>query len=357
MLKKGDVRLGYADSKTGKLQIQTYYEKQRLAGAYLTLLNELRRAKTEYRLNDWLFYQLTTRAVEKTGAGKTKQHRVFMRWLLLNLAGFDCRLTYEGNRVYLNLFTYDNLYEIPMIQDGGKTFVNVSENEYPSSRAESLYITDYVPNPGGRAFDFSMHELPLLPARPTRKRLEFQANFETYELEFFYDKTLTDIMRDYPYLADDEYFAVPMSPALRESLLPALRELLADKTQQEALSILAGLTRSGFGYKLDEQQFGKSRPMIAEELFLYPYSDCEDRCALFYNLAKELVGTPMIVLAFDDHVSIAVSSEMEGDRIIWEGKNYYVADPTGPTNSSHIGYFPRGYRERDFEVIAEFLGK
>ena len=350
MLNKGDVRLGYAD-KNGKLQIQNYFEKQRLSGAYLTLLNELRRAKREYVLNDWLFYQLTTQAIEKIGQSKNKRHRVFMRWFILNMAGFDCRITYADDRTYINIYTEDELFAMPMIKEDNKMFANLSEKEYPGQSSESLYIVGYVPNPGGRAFKFSMKKLPNLPSQSIRKTIDFQTDSIKYSVDVTYDATVVKLMKDYPYMTDEEYFRVPISNTLKASLLPALQEIIAGKSQYEALSILASFTRNGFGYQLDEDQFGISHPMIPEELFWYPYSDCEDRCALFHALTKELLGLDMAVLIFDDHVSMAVASEMDGDLIHFEGKRYFVVDPTGPSNSDVIGWFPQGYAGRDIEVV------
>ncbi len=350
MLNKGDVRLGYADAG-GKLQIQSYFEQQRFSGAYLTLLNELRRAKREYQLNDWLFYKLTTEAIEKIGRSKTKRHRVFMRWFMLNMAGFDCRMTYANNRTYINIYTEDELFAMPMIEEGDRMFANLSEKEYPGQSSESLYIVGYVPNPGGRAFKFGMEKLPKLPVKKISKTIDFQTNSEKYSVNMAYDATVVEFMKDYPYLADEEYFRVPLSETIRTSLLPALQQIIKEKTQQEALSIIASFTRNGFGYQLDEDQFGLSKPMVPEELFWYPYSDCEDRCALFHALTKELLGVNMAILIFDDHVSMAVASEMEGDLIRFEGKRYFVVDPTGPSNSDIIGSFPQGYAGREIEVV------
>jgi hypothetical protein len=350
MLNKGDVRLGYTDA-SGKLQIQGYFERQRFSGAYLTLLNELRRVKREYQLNDWLFYQLTMQAIEKIGVSKTKRHRVFMRWFILNMAGFDCRMTYADNRTYVNIYTEDKLFFFPRIQEDGKTFANISKGEYSGENLEEVYLVKYVPNPGGRAFKFGMQKLPNFPAKPIKKTITFQTNKDKYTVNMAYDATLIELIKSHPVMATKEYFKVPISETMKSTLLPSLKEIIDGKSIQEALSILASFTRNGFAYKLDEEQFGLSHPMIPEELFWYPYSDCEDRSALFHALVKELLGLDMAVLIFDDHVSIAVAEEMEGDLIRFEGKRYFVVDPTGPSNSDVIGRFPKGYLGRDVEVI------
>ena len=35
--------------------------------------------------------------------------------------------------------------------------------------------------------------------------------------------------------------------------------------------LLAAFTRSSFAYKEDKEYFGYSKPMVAEEVFLYPF--------------------------------------------------------------------------------------
>lgn len=354
---KKKVRLGYANIHTGKLQIQDYYEDMRRQGGYLTLLNELRRAKKQYRLNDWLFYRLTNESIEKIAPHKTKLERVLLRWYMLNAAGFDCRITYFQERAYLNIYTEDKLFEIPMIEEDGKYFANMSSEEYEGNAKSNLYIVSYVANPGGRAFKFDLNKLPAFREAPQKEEITWYVDDKEYTIEASYDRNIVNLMKDYPYLADDKYFKVPLSQTAYRDLIPKFRSLIAGKTQVEALRTLAVFTRSAFAYQLDEEYFGRSRPMVAEELFAYPYSDCEDRCALFFTLCKNLLDLPMIVLSFDDHISLAVAAEgfHEGDYILHKGKNFFVCDPTGPSNSDTIGFFPKGYESKPFEIILDYL--
>jgi len=95
--------------------------------------------------------------------------------------------------------------------------------------------------------------------------------------------------------------------------------------------------------------------MVADELFFYAFSDCEDRSALFFSLVKELLGLPMIVIAYEDHLSIAVSSTgLMGSTIAYNGKRFVFCDPTGPRLSSTIGKIPKGYENQDFKIIGAY---
>jgi hypothetical protein len=121
------------------------------------------------------------------------------------------------------------------------------------------------------------------------------------------------------------------------------------------LEVLVSLTRSGFRYQEDTKYFGRSKPMVPEELFSYPYSDCEDRSALFYALVRELIDLPMVVIAYDDHLSVAVAADrVEGDNFSFQGRRYVFCDPTGPANSSVIGRIPPGYEKAKFQIIGQY---
>jgi len=163
-------------------------------------------------------------------------------------------------------------------------------------------------------------------------------------------------MRHYPFVSESQYLEVPMSPTLKASLIPIVKKITEDRTWKESLEILAGLTRTGFAYKTDEEVYGKSKPMIADEIFYYKYSDCEDRSALFYSIAKEIFDFPMIVIAFPDHVTIAVSTPtpIGNTALIYKDKRYYVCDPTGPIGSFKIGNIPEEYRTQSYEVLSSF---
>ena len=121
------------------------------------------------------------------------------------------------------------------------------------------------------------------------------------------------------------------------------------------LEIITAFTRSAFNYKTDENHFGRSKPMIREEVFYYPYSDCEDRVAVFFGLVKELLNLPMLVIAFPDHLTIGVALDQPiGPAIRHKGKKYYICDPTGPNNSYEIGRIPKGYERKSFEILYHY---
>jgi hypothetical protein len=282
--------------------------------------------------------------------------RTLLAWFLITESGFDTRLTFQAQRVYLCVYVKDEIYEAPLIEDKGRTYVNLSAlHDRRSNIEEGVYLLDYAPRPQGEAFSFSLKHLPKLPTQVSKRKVPFSFRGEHYELEIAFDQNLVRILEKYPLVDEREYLKAPMSGLLQESLAPQLRYLLQDKDATESVALLATFTRSVFKYMEDKEYFGRSKPMTPDELFHYPFSDCEDRSALFYALVKELLGYRMLIIGFPDHLTIAVSIPgFAGEGIEYAGRKYYFCDPTGPSNSSEIGRLPEEFIGQRYEILGEF---
>ncbi|MCP3931061.1 MAG: hypothetical protein GY705_18415 [Bacteroidetes bacterium] len=323
--------------------------------AYQMILDQFEHQRIQLQLNDWLYFQLMYQTIESILNKYSSLQKTLTCWFLLTKAGFDTRLSYHDGEAFLNVFSQDELFEVPMIEESGRTFINISSLLTGKGKQKVLYLLNFAPNIDGKAFSFVLRELPNFRPVPTSRTLEFYYNNDWYRMQISADRNLIDIMNLYPFIAENEYFEIPLSGTLATTLLPKLRKLISNKSDREALELLVAFTRSAFTYKDDKDYFGHSKPMIAEEVFHYPYSDCEDRSALFFILVKELLDLPMIVIAYEDHLTIGVAmAQGQGDAIHFNDKKYYICDPTGPVNSSIIGKFPPGYANRPFEIIGQY---
>ena len=322
---------------------------------YQQLLAGLQQAAQQLVLNDWLYYELIRSSLQELYDAPQSPEAELTAYLLLAKSGFDVRLTYRRQRLYVNVFTEDVLYEIPLIREDGRQYANLSSVGVDDSNGRSMYLLNHRPQVAGRPFSFKIQSWPLFPQSLQTRTLAFRYNKQIIEIDINYDGGLADLMKQYPLIDEYWYLEAPLSPTLASSLLPQFGRLLEGKSQQEALEILASFTRSAFNYREDRYLFGGSKPMVPDEVFFYPYSDCEDRAALFYSLVKELLQLPMIVIAYEDHLSIAVAApEVPGDSVRFQGRRYVFCDPTGPSTSSAIGKVPEGYEGVRFEIIGTF---
>ncbi len=317
------------------------------------LLNSLLSAKAAYELNDFLFLRLAHNSLSFIYQGRQTAERELTLFALLAKAGFDTKLTYKDNRLFINVYTEDELFEVPLIEHKQRNYANLScLLGADCQKNNALYVFQEQPNPQGKSFDFQLKSWPKLPPNPTEKSLSFSYQGEELRWKVQFDKTIVQIMKDYPFLSEYCYLDAPLSPTLANTLIAPLQNAFKDKSLAEKLSFLATFTRAAFPYQDDNVYFGRSKPMVPEEVFSYEYSDCEDRCALFFALSKILLDIPVLVIAYDDHLSLAVGSDdIPGDHFRYNNRRYVFCDPTGPANSHKIGEIPNGYEGRPFEVI------
>lgn len=319
------------------------------------LLSSLLEAKQLFQLNDFLFFKLAKTSVQVVYSGADPNAQVITLFGLLIDAGFDARLTFRGSQVFVNVFTTEDLFEVPIIDTGGRPYANLSCLDGSCSGRQRLFIVDERPNPTGRSFGFQLRSWPALRAQPTEKKLAFSYHGVPQTMDVIFDRTMVDIMDGYPFIHEYAYLETPLSLTLRNSLLPQLRRYLEPLNEEQRLELLVSFTRSAFNYKEDNENFGHSKPMVPEELFGYSFSDCEDRSALFFALVRDLLNLPMAVIAYDDHLTIAIGSDdILGDSFNYNGQRYVFCDPTGPKDSSRIGEIPPGYENKNFQVIGTY---
>lgn len=319
------------------------------------LLNSLLEAKQRYQLNDFLFYKLAKTSVQVVYGDRDQNAQEITLFGLLIDAGFDARLTYRGSRVFVNVYTSEDLFEVPIIDSGGRPYANLSCLDGQCDGRRRLFILDERPNPNGRSFGFQLRSWPVLGVQPTVKSMRFNYHGVPKKFDVTFDRTMVDIMRDYPFIHEYAYLETPLSKTLRESLLPQLSKYLEPLNEAERIEFLVSFTRSAFNYKEDNEYFGHSKPMVPEELFGYNFSDCEDRSALFFALVRDLLNMPMAVVAYSDHLTIAVGSDqIKGDSFTHKGQRYVFCDPTGPKDSSRIGQIPPGYENKNFHIIGTY---
>ncbi len=343
--------------KCNERSIRDFYDQMELT-KYQQLLDDLAFHQTNLQLNDWLYHELLRNSIHKIYAGKSELQKTLTAWFLLAKSGYDARLTYLKEEAYLYVYTNDNLFEVPMIQEGDRLYVNLSNLDAGrTSYAAEVYMLDFVPQRRGKAFSFYLNQLPKLNPQTRNRALNFRYKNQQFTIQAKMDMTIIELMKNYPIIDETQYLEIPLSSSLSNSILPQLRQIIKGKSQKEALEILVTFTRSAFKYKEDHEYFGRSKPMIADEVFHYPYSDCEDRSALFYNLVKRLLNLPMIMIAYPDHLTIGVALNQDiGAPISYKGKKYYICDPTGPTNSVEIGRIPKNYERKPFEILADYKG-
>jgi len=323
--------------------IVDFYKKLEQS-SYQSVSTALQKSKQRFQLNDWLTYDLVTQTVNRIYSNKGKTYKVLATWFFMSKLNYDTRLTFLARDAFLYIRTNDNIYETPVIEDGGNRFAGLTELQYKrTKRNKAIYLLNFLAAPNGNAFSLGLNGLPTFKPNLQKKEFRFTWRDKKFSVDVQLDKNLIDMMKRYPIIDESGYITAPFSKYLENSLLAQLEKIIANRSLVHQLEIITAFTRSAFDYKTDENHFGRSKPMIREEVFYYPYSDCEDRVAVFFGLVKELLNLPMLVIAFPDHLTIAVALDQPiGPAIRHKGKKYYICDPT------------KGYEKKSFEILYNY---
>jgi hypothetical protein len=137
-------------------------------------------------------------------------------------------------------------------------------------------------------------------------------------------------MDTYPCCSWELFAEASLSKEVKEQLYPSLKKTVANLSEKDAANILLNLVQTGFEYKTDDEQFGREKTFFGDELFFYPYCDCEDRSILYAILVKDLLNLEVVLLDYPSHIATAVcfNENVPGDYFNLGGKKYIICDPT-----------------------------
>lgn len=311
--------------------------------------------KDQYKPDDWLFYQLIRKTAQMIYPKEADYIKYTLyKWFLLNKTGYNATLGIGGNRLLLYVQCDENIYDIPYYTYNDKQFVCLNYHDYG-------YI-DFERNPlikialsskeDSRSFSYKLTSMPKFrPEEYVKKDIKFDYYNSSYHFEVKVNEQMKKIFANYPTTDYKMYFNTPLSEETYGSLIPQLKNNVKGMSVKNGVDYLMRFTRTAFLYQPDSQSFGKEKRLLPELTLLYEYSDCDDRAALFFYLVKEIYNLPMLVLAYPQHVTVAVKFDKPvGKPIVYNGVRYSVCEPTPQKEDLSIGQIPSPLSKETFEV-------
>lgn len=290
---------------------------------YQPLLKDILSVKSEMQLNDWGMYQLVKSVADSYCA--TADESIVMQQFLLNEMGYKARMARKAN---------DNklvLYVAPDCQLFGSIYIVLNGQKYydlNSSSPYQFYMCQLDSPKAKKTIDMYLKSAPVFSGEYST--VTRQAKGSAAKATVSVSKKLMDFYKSYPQCDYGVYANAGVAPEVEDKLLSSLSAYVSGKSEVEAANLLINFVQTGFEYERDEQQFGYEKPFFVEELFYYPYSDCEDRSVLFAYLVRKLMKRDVVFLDYPDHIATAVcfNENVGGDYIMVEGRKYTVCDPT-----------------------------
>jgi len=295
---------------------------------YKPLMKQLQSYRKSMNLNDWGYAQLVNKLAQAIYRKRPNEVKMF-NWFILTKAGYSARIGFNDNTIYLMLPAKTQFYEVPYFTYDGRKYYVVSFLGRPE-KVSKLYSYEGNYARATNAIDLSLTQLPDFGAVAQKRVLQFKFEDKQYDLSVQYDRNVVDYLKVYPVTELDVYFRSTLSEELQYTLLNGLKPMVEGRSEETAVNLLLRFVQTAFEYKTDGDQFGREKYFFPEELFLYPYSDCEDRSVLFAYLVKNLLGLDVVALDFPGHVATAVhfKGHVKGSAITYQNKRYVISDPT-----------------------------
>ncbi|WP_153796866.1 hypothetical protein [Foetidibacter luteolus] len=340
-----------------------YFYQQMENANYEPFIASLNAYKEKQQLDDWLYYQLIRKAAQFVSPKADNYLRYTLyKWFFLAKSGYGTTLRIIDDKLLFYVQSDENVYEIPCYTRDGKQYVCLNYHDYGNSvNLEKASITEVslLQQNAVKSFSYKVSQMPELnPADYQERDLQFAINDNNYRFKIKLNPQVQTMFANYPVVDYASYFDLPLSRETYESLVPVLKKNMKGLNVKNGIDYLMRFTRYAFLFEPDTQQFGKEKRLTPEQTLLYGQSDCEDRAALFFYLVKEIYNLPMIVMAYPQHVTIAVKFDKAlGKPIIYNGERYTVCEPTPQKKDLRVGQMMPELSKETYEVVYSYHPK
>lgn len=330
------------------------FERQLNLADYQELVSDLKKYRQDNKLDDWLFYQLIRRTAQKLSPKQENYNRyTLFKWFLLTKSGYDATLKLANNQLLFYVQCEENIYNIPNYVTDNKKYVCLNYHDYAEVNFEKYKFEEIKCTiKGGAPFSYKVTHIPEFNGTTvSEKAIRFDFYDRSYDFNVKYNPNIKTIFTNYPVVDYESYFNIPMSSATYASLIPALKTNITGLNIADGIDYLMRFTRYAFLFQPDTKVYGGEKRLSPEQTIISESSDCEDRTALFFYLVKEIYDLPMIVLAYPQHVTIAVKFDNpRGKPIVFNGEAYSICEPTPQKKDLRIGELPKQLRKESFEI-------
>ena len=282
-------------------------------------INQIDSICNNLSLNDWARYLLAKKISESIY--ENENDRVCFQFFVLNQINLDAKVARSNISLVLLLPTSETLYSYSYLTLMSKKYYVMSQS------SGSYYTFNKSLSKDSKSLDVNFYK-PLNFDLNIKKTEVKQKNGQIIQIR--YNKNVTDFYNDVPQAEFKVLFNSKISSVTEEDLVREITPQIIGLNQLDAVNYLLHFVQYSFNYKTDQDQFGKEKWFYPEDMFCYPYSDCEDHSVLFAYLVKRLLNMKVIGLNYPSHVATAVlfNGNVNGDKITYKGNNYIVCDPT-----------------------------
>lgn len=345
------LQLSWPSIDMSKLSFTTsgsYWKGIKLLVDTSRLTDAIRESAIKWNLGSWCTLLAVNKYVERLLDGQNTPAVMTLTHYLMSDMGYDLVLgVLNGNDTKLFVPFDQTVYDTDYTNYHGKRYYIYPKIHLTPGTQVSLASLPVAEDSEELTFNLVVNPSFVIP----RDDIGFSVTDSVINLSGKVNANLINLMKDYP-LMDTEYYAMSMADSeMRNQVLDVLRPQIEGLNPNDAANALLHFMHHGFEYKRDGEQFGGEKPFFVEEILYYPFCDCEDRSVFYSFLVHNLLNLDVVLLSYPNHsctgVALPAEPATEYVCIDFEGKRYYVCDPTyenagiGMCMKDFIGMLPQ----------------
>jgi hypothetical protein len=317
---------------------------------YKPAIAAIEQASHDLKLDDWGNALLTHKfLISQTGL--TQNERQLLTWFYLVKQGFDARVAFDKNEIYLLLNTAQTLFAQKFFTFDEQKYYFVDFAKTRPINIGSVYTYEQQYSSAKKAVKIDMRVAPLQGESDKTRVLKTKIGKQSVSVTAPYNSNYIDFLNFYPQVSMQYYFQAELPEQTKISLLSQLKQDIAGLSELEAANFLLHFVQTSLQYQTDQQQFNYENYLFAGETLHYPYADCEDRSVFFAYLVTHLMGNKVVGLQYDGHVATAVAlkSKTSGSSFLINNVRYTIADPT--FINANVGEVMTGFEGVEPELV------
>jgi len=272
----------------GKVNNQSIaeYWKRLATKPHKDIIDQLDKVAEKLALNSWgkaMLIDSFSRSLHGFG-----NSRKLTSWFLLMKSGYDVKVAYNSD-IYLLLPAEQIVYGKTFFTLEGKRYYAIDFNKQ-SDAIGKVYTYGGSHSSGKEKLNFDQPNNFAVTSMPKERVLKFEYAKKQYEFKVHYSQQKINFYNSYPQLDLDNYFSSDLPASVKNELVSQLKPITNKMNKQDAVNFLLRFVQMAFEYQTDDQQFREENYLYPLETLHYPYSDCEDRSALFSWLVENLLN-------------------------------------------------------------------
>lgn len=313
-------------------------------------IKALQQASQDLQLDDWGNALLTHKYLISSKKLSQNERQLFT-WFYMVKQGFDARVAFDKNEVYLMLNAAQVLYEQKFFTFDKQRYYFVDFAKTRPINIGSVYTYELQHSSAKKKVAIDLKIAPVQGENDKVRILKTKINNQTVSVKAPYNSSYIDFLNYYPQVSMQYYFQAELPEQTKVSLLSQLKKDIAGLSELEAANFLLHFVQTSLKYQTDQQQFNYENYLFAGETLHYPYADCEDRSVLYAYLITHLMGNKVVGLQYDGHVATAVAlkSKSTGSSFLINNVRYTIADPT--FINANVGEVMTGYEGVEPELV------